>query len=70
MRTLVLAVLFGLLVLFIRSWLRLLKPDKAAQKKDAVQAMVACAQCGLHVPLEESVIGKDGKRYCCREHAD
>jgi len=29
--------------------------------------MVACLQCGTHVPDSESVAGRDGP-YCCHEH--
>jgi len=32
------------------------------------ESMVACARCGLHLPLSES-LEAGGRRYCCREHA-
>jgi len=71
MKTLILAAIFGLIVLFVRSWLRLLQPTDSATKTQAkVSTMVPCSRCGLHVPLEESVEGKDGGRYCCRKHAE
>lgn len=30
-------------------------------------AMIACAQCGTHVPQAEVIEGPQG-RYCCPEH--
>lgn len=38
-------------------------PPKPARPTD----MVACLQCGTHVPEGESVAGRDGP-YCCQEH--
>ncbi|OOZ43011.1 PP0621 family protein [Solemya elarraichensis gill symbiont] len=70
MKILILAAIFGLAVLFIRSWLRLLQfktPEQPGKEKKA--QMVACEKCGLHVPLEMS-FEVDGKYYCCREHAE
>jgi uncharacterized protein len=29
--------------------------------------MVACRQCGLHVPAQEAVVGNLGS-YCCTDH--
>jgi uncharacterized protein len=29
--------------------------------------VVACRQCGLHIPARESVVGKMGS-YCCSDH--
>ena len=71
MKTVILAVIFGLIVLFVRSWLKLLQPTDSATKNQAkVGTMVPCARCGLHVPLEESVTDKDGRRFCSAEHAE
>jgi uncharacterized protein len=30
--------------------------------------MVACAQCGLHLPKSEALPGTRGDWYCCKEH--
>lgn len=32
------------------------------------EAMVRCAQCGVHVPVSETVM-VNGKRFCCSKHA-
>jgi uncharacterized protein len=32
------------------------------------EAMVRCAQCGVHAPLSETVT-VDGRQFCCRDHA-
>ena len=43
----------------------------AAADADAVngaEKMVACAQCGVHLPLSESVQGTDSRHYCCDAH--
>jgi len=47
------------------------RPPVATGRRDAVagpQAMVSCAQCGMHLPASESVEGEGGRRYCCAEH--
>jgi len=31
------------------------------------QDMVRCHQCGMHIPANESIAGKQGS-YCCTEH--
>jgi len=33
------------------------------------QSMVACQQCGLHVPQHEAVY-RAGQPYCCQAHAN
>lgn len=41
-------------------------PPSAPPARPA-EKMVACAQCGVHLPLSESV--SDGQRhFCCEEH--
>ena len=69
MRAVALLAVFALLVLFIRSWLRLksLKPPAGESKSADSEAMVRCAQCGVHVP--EKIALKSGEKYyCCDEH--
>ena len=34
----------------------------------ALQDMVSCALCGLHLPQAESVSGRAGLLYCCKDH--
>lgn len=37
--------------------------------EDRVEKMVACAQCGVHLPASDAVeVG--GQHYCCVEHRD
>jgi uncharacterized protein len=31
--------------------------------------MVACLQCGMHLPETEAIKGRDGS-YCCTEHRE
>jgi uncharacterized protein len=40
-------------------------PNNSASS--APQSMVACAQCGLHVPTTDAVQGRDGA-YCSAAH--
>jgi uncharacterized protein len=40
---------------------------KDAGEPPALESMVRCAQCGVHVPRSESVEG-DGAFYCSEEH--
>jgi len=66
-----------LIIGFVVWWvLRKLKntsapPTNPAPKTDAT-LMVACAQCGLHLPADNAVWRQQGanKQYfCCAEHA-
>lgn len=35
----------------------------------AVEAMLPCASCGVHVPRSEALVSVDGNRaWCCEEH--
>lgn len=36
-------------------------------KDPAPFEMVSCAQCGIHLPQQEAVLGAKGL-YCCTEH--
>ncbi|MEZ5607842.1 MAG: PP0621 family protein [Burkholderiaceae bacterium] len=42
-------------------------PPPPARPGGAVQAMVACARCGVHVPQSSAVTGRKGS-YCCAAH--
>ena len=35
----------------------------------APERMVVCAQCGVHLPVSESLSAED-RFYCCREHRE
>jgi len=60
---------FGLLCLvvylLVKGGTRKSDPRRAADSPPV--SMVACARCGLYLPLEES-LERGGRRYCCREH--
>ena len=34
----------------------------------AFTPIAACAVCGVHTPLAESLAGSDGRNYCCDAH--
>jgi uncharacterized protein len=41
--------------------------DKRQRAPDQIEPMLACTQCGVHVPESEGV--RDGDAfYCCEEH--
>ncbi|MFM8462914.1 MAG: PP0621 family protein [Burkholderiaceae bacterium] len=42
--------------------------SSAAETDQAAEQMVACAQCGIHLPWSESVSGVGQLRYCSDEH--
>ena len=45
-------------------------PGPAATQADAnAERMVACAQCGLHIPQSEALM-RAGQPYCSTAHAD
>lgn len=43
------------------------RPDR---KKRAVEHMVACSHCGVHVPGPEAVFDARGRAFCSGAHAD
>lgn len=40
----------------------------ATAGEGAVEKMVGCAHCGIHLPLSEALTGVDHRHYCCEEH--
>ena len=44
-------------------------PGPAAQAEANAERMVACAQCGLHIPQSEALM-RAGQPYCSTAHAD
>ena len=42
--------------------------SQATQAHHAPEKMVACAQCGIHLPLSESVTGTGALYYCSEDH--
>ncbi|MES9868512.1 MAG: PP0621 family protein [Sedimenticola sp.] len=45
------------------------KSDKGTKTTRPVEKMVRCEHCGTHIPESEAV-SREGKNYCCPEHAD
>lgn len=42
--------------------------SQSTQAHQAPEKMVACAQCGIHLPLSESVAGTGALYYCSEDH--
>lgn len=62
-----------LLVVALIFWLRLktnakpgasIPPKSPGQPAADQEMMVACAQCGLHLPASEAVLGRSARAYC------
>jgi uncharacterized protein len=49
--------------------LRSFRRSMPRKSSSATEDMVRCAQCGLHLPVHESV-RSDGRDFCCAEHRD
>ena len=43
------------------------RPAPQARPGDGEQ-IVACAHCGVHVPISESIAGPNGAAFCSEEH--
>jgi uncharacterized protein len=43
-------------------------PPGAAREGPKAAEMVACAQCGVHLPLEDAVADNGGRVYCGDPH--
>lgn len=70
MNKLLLFVLILIAIYLVRRSLRPSTPtprDTAAAGAGKVERMVACAQCGLHVP-EGEALEADGQHFCCEAH--
>jgi uncharacterized protein len=64
--------LFFIFMVLLWQWRQARQPKvkQAARKNagpDSVQQMVACAQCGLHLPASDAVHGAQGL-YCSTSH--
>ncbi len=64
-RLLLLIAIVAVVYLLIRSY----RKGESQERKLAVDDMVRCAQCGVHVPKGES-IQAGGQYFCCAEHRD
>ncbi len=43
-------------------------PRASTPNRRAVEEMVDCAHCGVHLPSAEAVHGEDGRYYCSTAH--
>jgi uncharacterized protein len=70
MKYLLLLILLGLIA-FIIGFKRA-RPPTGASKAPAplpTEAMASCEQCGLHLPLDETLPGRNG-RFCSAAHRE
>jgi uncharacterized protein len=44
------------------------KAPAAAADPDAVEKMVVCTQCGIHLPQSEAVSDAEARNYCSEAH--
>lgn len=49
------------------SWRRARRPPSDSSGAPAPQAMLSCAQCGLHLPRDEALPGRGGV-FCSAAH--
>lgn len=64
-RLLFFAVLAFLVYLLVRSYRRQVTRDDEVEPR--VEDMVRCTHCGVHLPMQESLL-VGGKYFCCSEH--
>ena len=67
------------LVVALIFWLRLktntkpgaaIPPKSPGQPAASDETMVACAQCGMHLPASEVVLGRSARPYCGVAHRE
>jgi uncharacterized protein len=65
----IILLVLGLLLVFwiLRAFRRRVDRGAAGAPPAAGEAMVRCAQCGVHLPRSESLTTQ-GSYYCCAEH--
>lgn len=65
----IILLVLGLLLVFwiLRTFRRRVDRGAAGAPPAAGEAMVRCAQCGVHLPRGESLTTQ-GSFYCCAEH--
>ncbi len=43
------------------------KADNSSRRRES-EAMLQCAQCGIHIPASEALTDRSGVAFCCDEH--
>jgi len=60
----------GLIYFLLRRWIDRLGVDSTpGVDAKPEQEMLQCQHCGTHIPADEAIT-REGRIYCCREHAD
>ena len=69
MSKLILLLIFGALAYFLFKNLKRRSRSRNTVDPDSrtPERMVACASCGVHLPVSEAV-ESSGRHYCCEEH--
>lgn len=44
------------------------KPEEPQVPHDAPEAMLQCAECGMHIPASEAILGQSDLAFCSEEH--
>jgi uncharacterized protein len=68
-----------LVIVAVVNWLlrpkRTLQPKSAAapsttagRQHEAIESMLPCRLCGMHVPASEAIVHASGATFCCDEH--
>jgi uncharacterized protein len=69
--------LWGIVIFILAMWLLRMKKSRVKPKQEqehadinhaATEIMIRCAQCGVHVPVSEAVIGRSNSAFCSEEH--
>ncbi len=66
-RLLIFIVIAVVVYFLLKSYRKKLSDEERRKEDDQVEDMVRCAQCGVHLPKRESVMGS-GRYYCCDAH--
>lgn len=70
MKYLIVVVVILAVVWLVRSQRRRRRdaPGASAPRPAAVQQMVDCAHCGVHLPASDALSDPDGRHYCSPAH--
>lgn len=53
-----------------RSSHRITRLKMKRQNRETVESIVPCAYCGLYLPRNEALAGREERFYCCEAHQD